>query len=177
MITMRSLPLKLIWAALLIALVAACSTPFGSTSTPGTVEVRISDHREAIGDFERLDITIEHIGFHPTGAPRTEGWLEVEPDVEVVDLTQVVDGPTVTILETSVQSGGYDAVRLTVTEGQGVLQDNTTVELAGFEEAARLEFALQSDERLILVIDVVVESEDDHPGGSYQMYLSSIEIR
>jgi hypothetical protein len=169
--------LKLIGAALLIALLAACSTPFGSTSAPGTIEVQISDHREAIGDFERLDITIEHIGFHPTGAPRTEEWLEFEPDVAVVDLTQVVDGPTVNILETSVPPGAYDAVRLTVTQGQGVLQDNTTVELAGFEEAARLEFVLQSGERLNLVIDVVVESEDDHPGGSYQMYLSSVEIR
>src|SRR5262245_649539 len=52
-----------------------------SSSEPGHLEVRVRDHREAIGDFRELWLTISAIAIHPIGQPRTEGWIELKPSV------------------------------------------------------------------------------------------------
>jgi hypothetical protein len=155
----------------LAGLFAACNPLPAAASM---VEVRISDHREAIGDFERLDITINSVGLHPATAPRTEGWLDFEPDTARVDLTQVVGGPTVTILQTNAPPGQYDAVRLVVASGQGVLKEGDTVWVPGFEAIARHPFVLPGGDTITLVLDVIVESKADHPGGGYEMNLLKV---
>jgi hypothetical protein len=119
-------------------------------------------------------MTIERIGLHPANAPRTEGWLEFEPDPAAVDLTQVTVESPVTVLQTNVPSGAYDAVRLAVSGGEGTLKIGGTATLPGFEEAARFEFTLQGGETITLVLDIIVESQEDHPGGGYEMNLSSV---
>lgn len=163
---------------LLVALaLAACSGSGVSSTSPGTLVVQISDHREAIGDFERLEMSIGQIGVHPADAPRSEGWLEFDPDPAVVDLTQVTDGSAVTVLQTSVPSGAYDAVRLVASGAEGTLKTGDTATLPGFEEAARFEFTLQGRDTISLVLDVIVESLEDHPGGGYEMHLRSVTDR
>lgn len=160
----------------LVALIA-CVSSTDLSASPGMLEIQISDHREAIDDFERLDITIKSVGLHPASVPRTEGWSEFEPDTAVVDLTRVVGDPTVTILQTAVPPGVYDAVRLVVAGGEGKLKAGKVVKVPGFEEAARLVFTLQEGHTITLVLDVTVESKDDHPGGGYEMHLQSVTIK
>jgi hypothetical protein len=165
------------WLLFGLSVLAACTGSASSSPSPGVLVVQISDHREAIGDFERLDITIKRVGLHPASAPRTEGWLNLEPDMSVVDLTQVVDNPAVTILQTAAPSGLYDAVRLIVTFGEGKLKAGEVVVLPGFEDAARLVFTLQEGHTITLALDVTVESKNDHPGGGYEMHLRSVTIK
>lgn len=175
----RRLPGAAIACLVLIGLLVltACAGSANSPSSPGTLAIQISDHRQAIGDFERLDITIKSVGLHPASAPRTEGWLNFEPDTPVVDLTQVVGDPAVTILQTTVPPGVYDAVRLVVAGGEGVLKEGNTAAVPGFEEAIRLIFTLQGGDAITLVMDVTVESKDDHPGGGYELHLRSVVIK
>lgn len=151
---------------ILSLLLGSCSS--GAVS-PGRIEVRITDHREAIGDFDRLDITIERIGVHPASAARTEGWIDFEPDTAGVDLAQVLDGRTAAVLEAELPAGEYDAVRLHVASGAGDLKTGEVVTVSGFEQAVRVPFVVHADAVVGIVIDLVVESEDDHPGGGYEI--------
>lgn len=164
-------------ASLGVLTLATCTGPPDSAASPGTLIIEISDHREAIGDFERLEMAIERIGLHPANAPRTAGWLDFEPDPAVVDLTQVIGEATVTVLQTPVPSGPYDAVRLAVSGGEGALKTGGTAMLPGFEEAARFEFTLQGGDTITLVLDVIVESQEDHPGSGYKMNLSNVMFK
>src|SRR5687768_12432200 len=63
-----------------------------SGSSPGRLEVRVRDHREAIDDFSELWLTFSTVSIHPAGQPRSEGWIELEPAVQRLDLTQYVEG-------------------------------------------------------------------------------------
>lgn len=150
----------------LISLLVSCAS---GVDSPGRIEVRITDHREAIDDFDRLDITIEDIGVHPVNAARTEGWTDFEPGTTVVDLTQVLDGRMATILEAELPAGEYDAMRLRVASGAGDLKIGEAVTVPGFEQAVRVPFAVRSGVTIAIVIDLAVESEDDHPGGGYEI--------
>lgn len=165
------------WLILLGLLGLTACTGRADSSLPGTLTVQISDHREAIGDFARLDITIKSVGLHPASAPRTEGWLNLEPDTPVVDLTQVVGEPAVTILQTSVLPGVYDAVRLVVAGGEGVLKAGNTAAVPGFEEASRAVLTFRGGDPITLVLDMTVESKEDHPGGGYELHLRSVTIK
>ncbi len=171
---MRQRSHSAIIAFLLLLALTACVSSTDLAASPGTLEIQISDHREAIGDFERLDLTIKSVGLHPASASRTEGWLEFAPDTPVVNLTQVVGDPAVTILQRAVPPGMYDAVRLVVADGEGKLKAGDGVAVPGFEEAARLVFTLQEGQTITLVMDVTVESKADHPGGGYEMHLRSV---
>lgn len=154
-------------------LLVSCAS---GTVSPGRINVRITDHREAIGDFDRLDITIERIGVHPASAARTEGWVDFEPDTAVVDLTQVLDGRTAAVLEAELPTGEYDAVRLRVASGAGNLKTGETVSMPGFEQAVRVPFAVRADVTIRIVIDLIVESEDDHPGGGYEINILNAAV-
>ena len=167
-------------AGFLLSLLLACQAlPASSDNavTEGALEIRISDHRQAIGDFERLDVTIERVGVHPASSERAAGWLDFAPDTAVIDLTQVVGDQAITILMASLPPDAYDAVRLVVAGGEGELKANgNIVEVPGFEESARAIFTLQAGEVATLFMDVIVESEEDHPGGGYQMHLLEVRV-
>lgn len=163
-------------AALTLPLtLAGCQSSAGSAT--GTLEVRVSDHRVAIGDFERLDITITSVGLHPTNAPRTEGWLDFAPQTSTLDLTHYLDGREATILQTSIPAGDYNAVRLVVSGGTGQLKVGGTAFVEGFSQAAALQFTARPGQTTTLLLDLLVESADDHPGGGYSMNLLSTTLK
>jgi hypothetical protein len=154
---------------------AGCQS--SADSATGTLEVRVSDHRVAIGDFERLDITITSVGLHPTNATRTEGWLDFAPHTSTLDMTKYLDGREATILQTSIPTGDYNAVRLVVAEGEGQLKVGGTAFVEGFSQAAALQFAVHPGQTTTLLLDLLVESADDHPGGGYSMNLLSATLK
>lgn len=72
---------------LALALVA-CS--FGSSATSqGNLEVRITDHREVIEDFNTLDVTISGLAIHPAGATRDQEWQALQPLERQIDLARI----------------------------------------------------------------------------------------
>ena len=168
--TVRRFALGVVAFATLL-MVVACRPTSGPAT--GTLEVHVSDHRVAIGDFESLDITLTSIGVHLVGQPRTEGWLTFVPQMVVLDLTDYLDGREATVMTTALPAGDYDAVRLTVAGGQGQLKVGGTAFVEGFSQAAALRFTVRSGQATTILLDLLVESTDDHPGGGYGMNLLS----
>ncbi len=156
-------------ALVMLWFMAACQ----ATTSPatGTLEVRLSDHRVAIGDFESLDITLTSIAVHPVGQARTEGWLAFTPQTTVLDLTEYLDDRAATVLTTTLPTGDYDAVRLVVAGGQGKLKIGGTAFVEGFGQAAALRFTVREGQTTTILLDLLVESTHDHPGGGYSMNL------
>jgi len=154
---------------------AACQA--ATSPATGTLEVLISDHRVAIGDFESLDITLTSIDVHPFGQPRTEGWLTFVPQTAVLDLVQYLDDREATVLTTALPAGNYDAVRLVVAGGEGQLKVGGTAFVEGFNQAAALRFTVREGQTTTILLDLLVESADDHPGGGYSMNLLSAKTK
>ena len=71
---------------------ALLATPAGGQEV-GRLQVWITDHREAIGDFASLPVTIAAVAIHPAGQPRREGWLRLLVPAPVVDLVEATREP------------------------------------------------------------------------------------
>jgi hypothetical protein len=156
----------------ILALALSLTACSGASAAPTDIlDIRLSDHRVAIGDFERLDITLQSVGVHPTAALRTEGWLEFTPQTVTLDLTQYLDGRQATILKTPLPTGNYNAVRLVVAGGEGQLKTGGTAFVTGFQQSAALRFTARNGQTTTILLDVLVEAADDHPGGGYSMNL------
>ena len=154
-----------------VGLAAACSR----VPAVGTIEILLSDHREAIGDFERLTVEVERVDLHTAGSPTEQGWIELSPQVALVDLTQVVGEASLSILRQPVRAGSYDAVRLVLSGASGALKEGGEVQFGELSQADRIEFEVPGGGLASILLDLVVQSEDDHPGGSYEILL--IEAR
>src|SRR5262245_49596310 len=138
---MMRLPLRCLFSLGLALILALLGLSCGvSSSEPGHLEVRIRDHREAIGDFRELWLTISAIGIHPVGQPRTEGWIELEPSVQNLDLTQYTEGQEAIIAQTTVETGSYNAIRLAVARASGTLTEGQSVEVKVSFETVALNF-------------------------------------
>ena len=160
--------------ALLIGLLTAgCIT---SDSGSGNLEVRVTDHREAIDDFDELWLTISAVGIHPARQSRAEGWIEFEPSLQKLDLTRYVDGREAMIAQTRVETGPYNAVRLIVTQASGALQDGQPVEVKVSFETAALDFQVRGDRTTILELDLMVLDISDHPGQGYELHLREATV-
>ena len=59
----------------------------------GVLEIQIEDHRDAIGDFAKLNITIEKLLISPKPGLKfwRTGWHELKMASDSIDLTQYVD--------------------------------------------------------------------------------------
>ena len=154
-------------AAAVLGAAAACSRP----PELGTIEILISDHRVAIGDFERLTVEVEQVDLHTEGSERDEGWIELSPQAALVDLTQVVGEASLSILRQPVSARRYDAVRLVLSGASGLLKVGGDVQFGELSQADRIEFEVLAGGLASILLDLVVQSEEDHPGGSYEILL------
>jgi hypothetical protein len=163
-------------ALLLLALfgvLVACGSP-GAGS--GILEVRLRDHREAIADFQQLSLTLSGVGIHPAGQSRAEGWIELEPSLRELDLTRYVDGQVASVVQATVETGSYDAVRLTVDRASGTLKEGQPVDVrAGFGPVV-LDFQVKGGRTTILRLDLVVSDVSDHPGGNYEIHIREASV-
>ena len=94
------------------------------SSTQGTLEVHIKDHREAIDDFTQLHVYIKSIRISPKDklkSPQT-GWKELLPSVSKLDLTQLTGGKNIRIFRAELQSGFFEALHLELVKIEGILK-------------------------------------------------------
>ncbi len=159
-------------AWLLAVLAAACSTRSGV----GTVEILLSDHREAIGDFARLTVEIDRLELHPAISPPESGWIVLNPAITEADLTQLIGEASLPVVSQAVAAQNYDAVRLVLSGAIGILNDGAEIEFGEFSEAGRVEFELADAGRATILIDLVVQSRVDHPGEAYLILLGETKL-
>ena len=120
------------WVAVAAVLLVALISYFGlrpmlfpaepgpQPSPEGNFVFLISDDVNAIGDFQSLNISITKIGLQLVG----EGgqWIELNPEVKVVDLTLLPGDKAQEIWRGNVPEGQYTNVFIHVSDVSGVLK-------------------------------------------------------
>lgn len=170
---MRHCYLTIMACLLLVLLGSGCGV---SNTGPGSLEVQVWDHREAIGDFNELRLTFSAIGIHPAGQPRAEGWLELEPSVQELDLTQYVEGPKAVIAQATVEAGVYDAVHLTVDQASGTLLDGQQIDVEVSFDPVALDFRVRGGQTTVLGLDLLVLDVTEHSGLSYELHIREVMV-
>lgn len=158
----------LVWLLMAGLLMAGCGRP---DPTMGNLEVQVWDHREAIGDFSELWLTISTVAIHQAGQPRTQGWVELEPSIQKLDLTQYINGRKAVLVQVPVEIGAYNAIHLTINQVSGTLIDGQLVDVKADLEPVALNFRIRDDQTTTLGLDLVVLDLSDHPTQGYTLQI------
>ena len=161
---------------------AGCNTPSDSSdgaSPSGILEIHVTDHREAIGDFARLEVEIDTVRLHPKRhlSLRQSDWLDLQPIVASVDLTQVTDKRTIAIWRGELPSGRFEALHLKLSRADGELKVSAeTVPVADEARPIRLPFDIRAREVTRIIVDLVVLDMSDHPNRGYEVHVRGYEL-
>jgi len=164
-------------AALLLCLCAAAA--FAAERDQGILEVRIKDHRDAIGDFARLDITIDKILISPAPGLRIwqTGWKELAPSPATLDLTRYVGKKTARVFRGPIDKGAFDVFHVKLKSIEGMLKKNQkTVPVKNTLGAVKLSFQVPERGETLLVLDLAVTDLSDHPPRGYELTVKGLEL-
>ncbi len=147
--------------------------------SPGTLEIRLKDHREAIGDFIQLEVSVETLRLgHNAGLKSSEtGWKELRPSVQTIDLTELTEGHSTVIFKGELASSRFEAVHLKLGKVEGTLQKGRgQVVITNRIGPIRLAFSVQQNESTNIVLDLVVLDIREHPTGGYELHIKGYEL-
>ncbi len=163
----------------IVALFSIVMSGCGQPSGQGVIEVKIKDHREAIGDFASVSVNVQSLRLSPkVGLEFWQlGWLTLNPTVDRIDLTQYVGGPTATIFRGSMEARSFEALDLKVSSVNGVLKkDAVRVPISNKLTPIALPWVLNSGEVITIVLDLSVMDMSDHPPEAYELQLVGYEV-
>jgi hypothetical protein len=123
----------------------------------GNFAFLISDDLNAIGDFQSLNVSISKIGLQLGG----EGgqWIELNPEVKVVDLTLLQGDKAQEIWRGNVPEGRYTKVFIHVSDVSGILKETgrpVSVKLPSERLQISKPFEVTSDSMVSFVYDITV---------------------
>ncbi|QLG60810.1 DUF4382 domain-containing protein [Halorarum salinum] len=98
-----------------------------NADTEGSMTFYVSDEENAIGDFERLNVTVTAVGLHRAGDGDSGGWVERDVDDRTVDLTTLTGANATRLGTFGVGNGTYDRVFVHVGGIDGTLADGESV--------------------------------------------------
>ena len=153
----------------------ACGTPSGK----GQIEVRVKDHREAINDFSKVNITVESIRLSPKVGFRfwRLGWLTLNPSLDQFDLTRFVNNSGVAVFKGAIDSGAFEAFDLKLRSVRGtVKKDSSVVSIDNKVTPLALSFSVNPGEPTLITLDLAVMDMSDHPPATYELQLKGYEI-
>jgi hypothetical protein len=150
----------------------------------GTLEVRVKDDREAIGDFAQVDVIVEMISISPKVGPFfwRMGWKDLKPSVDRIDLTkysqQAGSGArTVTVFTGGVAPGAFEAIHLKLKGAEGILKkDQSRPLIKNLVGPIGLPFTIKSKETTLIVLDLTLMDMSDHPPRGYELQLVGYEL-
>lgn len=145
----------------------------------GVLEIQIKDHREAIGDFAKFNITLDKILISPQSRLKIwqTGWKELIPATSTVDLTQYVGKKTRQVFRSSVDAGSFDAFDVRLKEIDAVLKKNQkSASVKNTVGVVQLPFQVPARGETVLIIDFVVTDFSDHPPRGYELAIRGYEL-
>ena len=145
----------------------------------GLLEIQIKDHRDAIGDFSKLNITIEKLLISPKPGLRfwRAAWHELLAAPDTIDLTQYVGAKGIAVYRGPMDAGGFDGFHLKIKTIEGLLKNNQRrVSVKNTVGPVRLFFDVAPQRETVLIIDLVVTDFSDHPPNGYQLGLRGYEL-
>lgn len=169
--------LRLFYITLLV--IAATSVIDLPAAEPGMLEIRIKDHREAIGDFAKLDIIIDKIAVSPKAGLKfwQVAWKEMPPSPAKLDLTQYVGEKFLTVYRGAIDAGNYDGIHLKLKNTLGILKKNQReTAVKNMIGPVKLAFSVSANTETMIVLDLVVLDMSDHPPRGYELNLKGYEI-
>jgi hypothetical protein len=163
----------------IVALCLFALPALAAQSDQGILEVRIKDHRDAIGDFARLDITIESVAVSPKTGLRVwqTGWRDLKVSPDTLDLTRYVDNKSITIFRGRVDAGAFNGFHLKLKSIDGALKKTRkTTPVKNAVGPVQLAFDVRAKGETILVIDLTVMDLSDHPPRGYELEVKGYEL-
>ncbi len=145
----------------------------------GILEVQIKDHRDAIGDFENLIVTLDKIAVSPKPGLKfwQTGWKEFAVISQPIDLTKYVGKKTAQVFRASIEAGAFDAFHLKIKNTAGVLKENQRkAPVKNTIGPFKLAFEVQPKTDTLLILDLVVSDMSDHPPRGYELSLKGYEL-
>ena len=171
----------LCWAALIAAalLLQSGLATSAAQREQGLLEIQIKDHRDAISDFSKLNISIEKLLISPKPGLKfwRAGWRELRAIPDTVDLTQYLGAKGATVYRGPMDAGGFDGFHLKIKSIEGLLKDHQRpVTVKNTVSPVKLSFDVLSQRETVLIIDLVVTDFSDHPPKGYQLGLRGYEL-
>jgi Domain of unknown function (DUF4382) len=164
---------------LLILLLCFTAPLAGAAEVQGVLEVHIKDHREAIGDFAKLTVTVGEILISPKLGLKfwQRGWKSLPVASQVVDLTQYIGKNSARIFRGSVNAGGFDAIHLKLREVNGILKKSQRkAQVKNTVGPIKLSFEVRTQGETKIVLDLVVMDMSDHPPQGYELAVRGYEL-
>lgn len=168
------LPLTLL-AAALVAQRAALATALHSrlAGEHGGVAILVTDHREAIGDFQSLRVTLSRIELHRQGAPPLLDWLALRPSIPSFELTELKDGSVVAVAQPQLPAGTYDGIRLGVARLEAVTGEGSPTKVGIRLRPMGFETEVVPGDVTPILVDLTVIDLTDH-GSGYQLVTAGL---
>ena len=145
----------------------------------GVLEIHIKDHRDAIDDFAKLNITIEKILISPKPGLKfwQTGWKELKANPQTIDLTKHVGKPTARVYRGAIDAGSFDAFHLKIKSADGILKKpQRAATIKNATGPVKLSFDVRPRNVTSLIIDLVVTDFSDHPRRGYELAMRGYEL-
>jgi hypothetical protein len=162
-----------------LALIACVAVPVPAADSQGILEVRVKDHREAIGDFSKLVLAFDAVSISANAGYNfwRSGWKDLTPALASLDLTRYTGPRSATIFRGPVSAGSYDAIHLKIRTVESTLKKTGgQAQLKNSVGPVKLAFATRSAGETVIVIDLVVLDLSDHPPQAYQLAVRGYEL-
>ena len=176
---MRTRSLSFGLAQLAWLLCVPLALPLAAERDKGVLEVRIKDHRDAIGDFTALNIAIDKIRVSPKPGLKIwqTGWKDLTPATVTVDLTRYVGKKTAQVFRGAVDAGSFDAFEVKLKNIAAVLKkDQKVAPVKNSLVPVQLTFQVPVRGETILIVDLVVTDFSDHPPRGYELGIRGYEL-
>jgi hypothetical protein len=163
----------------LILFLGLAASPAGAAENHGILEIHIKDHREAIGDFEKLTVTIEEILISPKPGLKfwQISWKSLPAALESIDLTRYADKNSALVYRGSLGAGSFDAIHLKLNAVTGVLKKSRRqAQIRNTVGPIKLPFEVRARGETKVVLDLVVMDMSDHPPRGYELAIKGYEL-
>ena len=164
--------------ALLLIVGASTHAP-AAEREQGVLEIQIKDHRDAIGDFDKLVITIDKISISPKPGLKfwQTGWKDLAITSEPVDLTKYVGKKTARVFRAPIDAGAFDGFHLKIKNTAGVLKKaQRKAPVKNTIGPFKLAYEVRPKTETLLILDLVVSDMSDHPPRGYELSLKGYEL-
>ncbi len=162
-----------------VASILSAAPARGAEAGRGVLEIQIKDHREAIGDFDKLVVILDTLRISPKPRllVRTAAWQDLMPSPAAVDLTQYVGKKTARIFRAELDAGAFDALDLRIQKIDALLKKTRRpAAVKNTLGPVKIAFQVPAGGETLLIIDLVVNDLSDHPPRGYELGIGGYEL-
>ena len=152
---------------------------FAAQRQSGALEIRIKDHRDAIGDFAKLNIVVDKISLSPKAGIKfwQTGWQDLAAGTNPIDLTKYVGKTSAQIYRGTIAAGAFEAFHLKIERVEAILKKNQrAAAVKNLIGAVKLPFEVRPGGETLLIIDLRVSDFSDHPPRGYELGMEGYEV-